>query len=241
VRTLIVDDEAVARRRMRRLVDALGDLEVVGEAADGREALDAIRALRPELVFLDIRMPEIDGLDLAFCVAGGPAVIFVTAYDEYAVRAFEAAAVDYLLKPVDPERLAVAVARARGRAVTPEALELALRRALRRPDPQRIAARRGDTVELLDPQVVPRVRAEQGYAVLSLGGHEYVLDESLVALEARLAEWGFVRTHRAELVNLHHVRTLRRDGDAGWLDLADGQSAPVSRRFLPEVKRRLGL
>ncbi|NJN64842.1 MAG: response regulator [Acidobacteria bacterium] len=242
MRALIVDDEAVARRRLARLLEAHPEVTIVGEAADGQKALDAIRALAPDLVFLDIRMPEMDGLEVAFKSAGGPRVIFVTAHDEYAVQAFEAAACDYLLKPVDPARLRLALARvASSSSPNLGALEGVLRAALGRIDAPRLVARRGDTAEFLDPRAIARITVKQGYSVVEAEGREYLLDETLANLEERLSSLGFVRTHRGELVNLQHVRALRREGDAGTLMLSDGQSAPVSRHYLAEVKRRLGL
>jgi DNA-binding LytR/AlgR family response regulator len=242
---LVVDDEPPARRRLRRMLERIPDVSVCGEAADGVEALERIAALSPDLVLLDVRMPGLDGIELASRGAGLPPIVFTTAYDEYALRAFDVAAVDYLLKPVRAERLRAAVVRGRERA-QPGAPDLArvreLLARLARPDAVRpLAARAGSVVRFVDPREVTRIEAADRYAVIRHGGAELVLDESLAALEERLREYGFVRTHRGELVNSHHVRALRDSPDGVVIELSDGQHARASRRLAPELRRRLGL
>lgn len=247
LRVLVVDDEPVARRRLRRLLDALPDLEVVAEAEDGTEALERVREHAPDVAFLDVRMPGMDGLELARALAGRTHVVFTTAHDAHALAAFEAAAVDYLLKPVRRDRLERAVERVRSLARGVDAGRVAAlleQVAAGRPaasDPQRIVARRGDVVELFDPRDVTRFRAASGYVVFAHGGREHVVDETLNALEARLAPLGFFRAHRSELVSLGRVRALHRQDDAAVVELDDGQRAAVSRKQLPELKRRLGI
>lgn len=247
LRILIVDDERIARQRLRRLLAALPGCEVVGEAQDGVEALERARELRPDLVLLDIRMPGMDGIQAARELGSSAHVVFTTAHDEHAVSAFEAAAADYLLKPIRPERLAQAIERVRKlrERQDPAALETLLRSVLDKApspaSPARLSARRGDVIELFDPAEIGRLHAEAGYVVFSQGGREYVLDESLNALEERLSRHGFVRVHRSELVNLSLVRALHRQDDQAIAELTDGQRAPVSRSHLPELKRRLGL
>jgi len=242
MRALVVDDEAVARRRLTRMLRRFEDLEVVGEAADGSEALEKIHALTPDVVFLDIRMPEIDGLDLARRL-DQTQVVFTTAYDQYAVEAFETSAVAYLLKPIDAERLAAAIEKLRRQRgpVGELDLERVLRRVVARDDPPRVTARRGDTIRVFDPREITRFRAQDGYTGFSYEGRVFLLDETMASLTERLTEWGFVRVHRGELINLGRVRALRREDDQNLVELSDGQRAPVSRRHLQELKRRLGI
>jgi len=244
LRALVVDDEAVARRRLRRLLERIGGVEIVGEARDGREALEQIGSLRPDVVFLDIRMPELDGLAVARSGPGLPPIVFTTAWDEHAVAAFEAAAVDYLLKPVDEDRLRVALERVRERLaprIDPGRLAALLARLEGPAAPARLAARLGSEIHLLDPRRITRLAARGGYVAVRIGEHEYLLEESLAALEERLAPLGFFRVHRGELVRLDAIRRLRREGDGGIVTLADGQEARVSRRVLPALIERLGI
>ena len=243
MKVLVVDDERVARNRLKRMLGRIEGLEVVGEAADGKEALERIVELEPDVAFLDIRMPEMDGLELARRLPESTRVIFTTAYDEYAVEAFETSAVDYLLKPVEAERLETAIRKLERRAArreTPD-LERLLERIVGRDEPRRITARRGDTIRVFDPRTILRFHAQDRYTVFRHEGHDYLLDESITSLEERLADVGFVRTHRSELVSLDAIRALKREDDINHVELADGQRAVVSRRHLRELKRRLGI
>lgn len=235
MRVLVVDDEEPARRRLVRMLERLGGIEVVGEAGDGEEALSLVRERAPELLLLDIDMPEMDGLELAE-LPEVPLVIFTTAHAEHAVRAFEVAAVDYLLKPIARERLAEAIERAKARAgrapaggsATPE-------------PPPRITARSGGTVHLVDAAEITRFHATDKVTIFVHEGRELVLDDSLATLEERLAAHGFFRTHRAELVNLAAVRALHTEGGSTHVELRDGSRAAVGRRVVAELKRRLGI
>jgi DNA-binding LytR/AlgR family response regulator len=240
-----VDDEPLARRRLIRLLGRIPDTEVAGEARNGEEALARVRELQPDVVLLDIRMPGLDGLALARRAAELPPVVFVTAYDEHAVEAFEANAVDYLLKPVQLERLATALTRARKRAASDAGkLDALLREILERRsrEPEgKVAARLGSTIRVFDARDIARFHAEDRYTIFRHEGQEFLLDEPLNALEARLGELGFVRVHRAELVNVHRVKALHLEDGATEVELTDGQRAPVSRRQAGELRRRLGM
>ena len=242
----MVDDEPLARRRLRRMLGRIPGVEVVGEAGDGEAALAHIRALAPDVVLLDIRMPGLDGMTLAARTPDLPPIVFTTAYDEYAVRAFEASAVDYLLKPVEANRLVAALAKVeRARAAhDPARLAGILEHLVARGESQpgfRLTARAGNVVRVVDPKDVTRIRAAGHYAVFRHEGRELVLDESLATLEQKLAPLGFLRVHRAELVNLHHVRGLRLEEGGAMALLSNGETAPVSRRSLSDLKRRLGI
>lgn len=244
LRVLIVDDEAPARRRLARMLVKIAEVEVVGEARDGDEALERIRLLAPDLVLLDIQMPGIDGLSLARSRHDLPPIVFTTAHAEHAVAAFELAALDYLLKPIDEARLVRAIDRARSRptSLTSAALAGLLEQALgRAAPPPRMAARSKTAVRLFDPREVTRFYAADKYSMVRLGDEELILDDSLAALEAKLSPFDFVRVHRAELVSLAHVRAVHTEDGETWLELSDGQRADVSRRLTPEIRARLGI
>lgn len=235
MRVLVVDDEEPARRRLVRMLERLGGLEVVGEAGDGERALALIRERAPELLLLDIDMPEMDGLELAE-LPGLPPVIFTTAHAEHAVRAFEVAAVDYLLKPIGRERLAEAIERARARLGRAAAAASPVAE-----PPPRITARSGGTVHVIDASEITRFHATDKVTIFVHEGRELVLDDSLSALEDRLARHGFFRTHRSELVSLAAVKALHSEGGSTSVELRDGSRAAVGRRVVAELKRRLGI
>ncbi|MEM7152404.1 MAG: LytTR family DNA-binding domain-containing protein [Myxococcota bacterium] len=231
MRVLVVDDEAPARRRLVRMLQRMDGVEVAGEAADGEEALNMVRASPPDLLLLDIDMPQMDGLELAE-EPSLPPVVFTTAHAEHALRAFEVDAVDYLLKPISKDRLAEAIARARARTAAPDPAASG---------PPRITARDGATVHVIDAAQITRFHAEDKYTVFTHAGRELVLDDSLASLEKRLSAHGFFRTHRSELVNIHAVVALHADGGSTRVELNDGSHAAVGRRLVTELKRRLGI
>ncbi|HEU0301528.1 MAG TPA: LytTR family DNA-binding domain-containing protein [Longimicrobium sp.] len=215
VRALIADDEPLARERVRTFLAAFPEIEVVRECGDGVEASAAIRELRPELVFLDVQMPGLDGFAVLEAVEAdaAPAVIFVTAHEAYAVRAFDVHAADYLLKPFTRTRFVRAVERvlARGAdaraAAARQVAELLAH--LRAPVPdERIAVRTGEAVEFLRAAEIDWVEAEGNYVRLHASGASHLLREPLHRLEARLDPRRFVRVHRSAIVNLDRVRRL---------------------------------
>ena len=242
LRCVVVDDEGPARQRLKRLVQPLS-IEVVGEAGDGLSALAEIERLTPDLVFLDIEMPELDGLGVAAALSGkSPAIIFVTAYDEHAVRAFELAAVDYLVKPVSADRLAAAVARARART-EPPALQPLLAR-LGPTGPKRMAVRSGAKFVVFDPAQVSAIVARDRYAAILVEGKELLADDSLNLLETRFDPETFVRVHRAAIINVTFLKELVHEGDRRYEAVLTDSFATrvaVSRDRLPKLKRRLGL
>lgn len=245
MRVLVVDDEPLARKRLVRMLGAIADVFVAGQAGDAATAMAFIERERPDLVFLDIRMRGVSGLELA-ASAALPPIIFTTAYDQYAVDAFKVSAVDYLLKPVSPERLAAAVDKVRRHSQLRERADIRglLERLARKQGnalPARLQARCGNTTRLFDAREVMRIHAAEKYAVFRHGGREYVLDESLNALEERLGDEGFLRVHRGELVNLEHVCAVHSEDGATTAELSDGQRAPVSRRCVALLKERLGI
>jgi DNA-binding LytR/AlgR family response regulator len=243
MRVLVVDDEPIARRRLIRMLGRIADVVVAGEAADGEEALEKIAALAPDLLLLDIRMPGLDGLALARR-RPLPPVVFTTAYAEHAVEAFGAAAIDYLLKPVELQRLREAIERVRHRragidgAVVAELLAQVGRDAAR---PPRLVAHRGETSWIVDPREITHLRATDKYVVFDREGKELSLDFSLNELEERLERFGFCRVHRAALVNLERVRAVHRTIRGLLLELDDGERVAVSRRRSAALLERLGM
>jgi two-component system, LytTR family, response regulator len=218
IRTLIVDDEPLARRGIRARLSA-PDFEIAGECAGGRAAIESIRALTPELVFLDVQMPEIDGFAVvdAIGIDRMPAVIFVTAFDSYALRAFESHAIDYLLKPIDDTRFADMLRRVRDRlrerAAGALAIQLAAMLAARVPataqSSPRLAVRDRGRVALLDPHDVEWIAADGDYVRITAGARVFLMRETLTAMAARLLPPRFVRIHRSTIVNVEHIRELK--------------------------------
>jgi DNA-binding LytR/AlgR family response regulator len=239
VRLLIVDDEAPARRRLARQIQELGGHTIVGQAADGDEALELCEALEPDALLLDIHMPKLDGLSLVSQYRALPPTVFVTAYDSHAVRAFELHAVDYLLKPVRAERLAEALARAQLRIGSVEAAPRVLQSLA--PSSTRIASASRGMTRLFDALTVTRFWSSEKYTLFRADGEEHMTEEALGAIEVRLAPHGFLRVHRAELVRLSAVRAIRSEDDGVVLALEDGQRARVSRRSSVAVRAALGL
>ncbi len=265
IRALIADDEPLARRGIRQLLEGHPDVIVAGECRNGRETLRALHSLAPDLVFLDVQMPQLDGFEVlrAFGAERMPAVVFVTAYDEFAVRAFEAHALDYLVKPVSEARFAEALRHVRERLRSNKAVELAQKlEALlathegggRRPaggeSPRAERAVRRLVVPtasgeiVLDASEIDWIRAEDYYAAIYAFGKRHLIRESLASLEQRLDPTRFVRVHRSAIVSLDRVRELRSAGLGEWVVvLRDGTRVPVSRRRreqVADVIRRLG-
>jgi DNA-binding LytR/AlgR family response regulator len=249
MKVLIVDDEAPARRRLIRMLGALDGVTVAGEAGDAEAALAQVAALAPDVVLLDIRLPGMDGLALAARYAHLPPIVFVTAHDEFALRAFELDAVDYLVKPVRPERLAAAIARARRRldGGGGDGATAALTRLAAAAPPAEPAAPRVRVVvvdrgvlRLFDAHEVSRFWATDKYTLFLAEGEERLTQEPLAALAARLEPHGFMRVHRGELVNLGRVRAVRSEDAHHLAELDDGQVARISRRMFTAFKTALG-
>ncbi|HEX6085008.1 MAG TPA: response regulator, partial [Thermoanaerobaculia bacterium] len=210
IRVLIVDDEPIARRGIRHHLRGEAGLEVIGECGDGAAAIDAIAELAPDLVFLDIQMPEVGGFDVveAIGVARMPAVVFVTAYDEHALRAFDVHAVDYVLKPIDRHRFRTAVERARRRlADAPGQLDRRIAAALgelgraAHDYAKRLAIKGDGRVVLVDVDEVDRLEAAGNYVEVHSGARHHLVRETMASLEARLDPARFVRVSRSSIVN----------------------------------------
>lgn len=247
IRVVIVDDEPIARRGIRQLLAAHHDVEVAAEARNGKEAVRLLDALAPDLVFLDVQMPELDGFAVLRHLKPEalPAVIFVTAYDTFAVQAFENHAVDYLVKPVSEARFCDALARVRERLHSEDAVELSLRLSRLLADtgagsslpwPPAAPARRlvvgapGSDL-ILEMADIVWIEADDYYAAVHAAGKRHLVRESLASLEKRLDTFQFVRAHRAAIVNLAHVGEIRSDAAGeSFICLRDGTQLPLSRR-----------
>ena len=262
LRALIVDDEQLARRGLEIRLADYEDIEICGEARNGREALAAVREQAPDLMFLDVQMPGMDGFEVLRRLSGSnmPEVIFVTAYDEFALRAFDANALDYLLKPINDERLREAIERARkhtdevladahrnkllkfvceltGRELT---LESALKAATdeRQVYPKRIAIREGAESQCVEVESIDWIDAAGDYMCLHSGGDTLVLRGTMKHLEDILDPATFVRVHRSTIVNRHRVTAMRphRNGEY-FLQLGDAAELKLSRKYKGNLER----
>jgi two-component system LytT family response regulator len=250
LRVLIADDEPRARQFLEKLLAEHEVLEVVGAARGGAEALQMIADLKPDVAFLDIHMPDLSGLEVARQLRGAdaPIVVFVTAYDKYAVEAFEVAALDYVLKPLRRERLAETIRRvvAESRSGRPAARAEALRSALespglasQQPPLRRLPVRHRREVKLLDLDQVPLILSRDRLVLARCEAHEYLVDYTLQELEQRLPEGQFVRVHRAALVNVDAIESYGGEEGVLVLKLKDGTRVEASERRAAEVRRRL--
>jgi two-component system LytT family response regulator len=241
IRVLVADDEPLARRGVRQLLAPHSEMTVVGESRNGPETLRALDALAPDLLFLDVQMPEMDGFQVlrARGARQMAAVVFVTAHDRFAVRAFEAHALDYLVKPLNVERFEAALQRVRERLLMMDAVDRAARLtallAAERAHREKSGVERlvvstaaGDVV--IPVAEIDWIGADDYYACLHVGAKDHLLRETLTSLEARLDARRFARVHRSAIVQLDRVRELRTTLYGGEVVLRNGSCVPVSRR-----------
>lgn len=244
MRILIVDDEALARAYLVEQLATVQDVEVVGQAANGFEAVKLVEQLQPELVLLDIQMPKLTGFDVLELLGDkAPAVIFVTAYDEFAVKAFEVHAVDYLLKPVEAARLAIAIGHAKERldqkaskpAVSPQTLAATARPPGRMLE--RIVIRNEGQVQVLPIDTIDYIQAQDDYLVFSVGKNKHRKQQTMSDLETQLDANRFVRIHRSFLLNIDRLSKLELYTKDSWLAvLKDQTQLPVSRTGYAKLK-----
>lgn len=241
---VLVDDEELARALVRQLLAAHPDIRILAECANGFEAVKAVAETRPDILFLDVQMPQLDGLEVLELIdrdaLGRPAVIFVTAYDRYALRAFDANAVDYLLKPFDRARFETALARARARlasgAVPAPDLPVSRGAPL-----SRVVVKDGVTVTVLPVSKIDFVKAEDDYVLLSSGGRNHIKKQTLASLEDALPKERFVRIHRSYLLNLDRLARVEGSATGAFTAvLIDEARLPVSRAGAQRLRAILG-
>ncbi|MBN1979275.1 MAG: response regulator transcription factor [Anaerolineae bacterium] len=246
MRILIVDDERPARERLKRLLDGIEGVELIGEAEDGPQAVALIERVRPDLVLLDIQMPGLDGFGVIEALEEPPPVVFVTAYDEYAIQAFEVSALDYLLKPISHERLEKAIRRAHGAHAEGQPLASRLTPLLENLASQghylaRLAVRDGNRIRVLDADAVDWLGVENEQTFVHVGSEAYLIRRTLVDLEMLLDPARFFRAHRSAVVNLDRVKEI-----VPWfkgshkLRLTTGAEVELSRAQARALREILG-
>ncbi len=241
IQVVLADDEVLARQKLRIFLRGEPDCELVGECATAAETIELVRATRPDLVFLDVRMPDMDGFDVIDALSARadftmPRIVFTTAWDQYALRAFDVHAADYLLKPFTPERLRAALERVRERRngassdVEDE----------REPNgyATRIVFRSRGRILFLPVSEIRWIAAEENYVRISTAEETHLLRETMTHLEERLDPRNFLRVHRSSIVNLQHVKEVRTDGEGETaVMLVNGQKVPVSRSYRSRIQR----
>jgi two-component system, LytTR family, response regulator len=242
VRAVIVDDEALARGVLREMLAPHGDVEIVGECANGFEAVKAVSDLKPDLLLLDVQMPKLDGFEVLDLIDGETHVIFVTAYDQYAIRAFEVHAVDYLLKPFSAERLADALDRARERIGSPEKVSPAFSSEARsqRAPLERILIRDRSDVHVVPVKQIDYIESQDDYVSIRTGGKTHLKEQTLGELETLLDPSAFVRIHRRYILNLSRLSKIELGAkDTRIAILGDGAQLPISRAGYARLRELL--
>jgi len=247
IRAVVVDDEIPAIDRLKKLLKAYSDIDVVCESHDGLAALSDIEEKKPDIVFLDIDMPELNGLEVAKTLGvNGPLIVFVTAYDEHALAAFESSAIDYLVKPINSSRLDFTIDKIRKSLLKEKnvSLDSLLSNLQRNRNPTRLAVKIGSKYEVFDPSAISVAVSRDHYTSLVVDGRELLSDDSLESIYARLDSNTFVRVHRGAIINIKYLKELKREGDRKYTAILSDKAQTqvlVSRERLPQLKKFLGL
>lgn len=241
-RAVLVDDEQLARESLKLALQGFPQIEIAAECANGYQALEVVRKIKPDLLFLDIQMPGLTGFDVIELLRPQvPRVIFVTAYDEYAIKAFEAHAFDYLLKPVNPKRLAVTIGQLkRDRIRWQEELDKLLLDSRSGERQDKIVVRDRDRVVIIPPEQIEYIKAEGDYVQITANGNNYLKYDRISRLEDILSGKYFVRIHRSYLVNPEFIHSIERnESKTRAVTLKSGASVPVSRSGWTKLKNQL--
>jgi two-component system LytT family response regulator len=245
LRAVMADDEDLARRVLREYLAAEPDIEIAAECSNGFEAVKAINELRPDVVFLDVQMPKLDGFEVLELIDCHAAVVFVTAFDQYAMRAFDAAAVDYLLKPFAADRFRTALERVRERAREARPVEVPkdLRLTARRPGEflERLVVKDGPRVHVISTAKLDYAEAQDDYVSLRSEGRNWLKQQTISSLEAGLDPRRFLRVHRGYMVNVERITRIDPNTKDTWLAiLSDGSRIPVSRAGYAKFREAVG-
>ena len=241
MRVIIVDDEHLARALLREYLAAHPDVEIVAECANGFEAVKAIGELQPDLVFLDIQMPKLDGFEVVELAGARTRYVFVTAYDQFALKAFEVRALDYLLKPFSRERLAQALANVAARAAPAAQVQAVAQEAARRHGPlERILVRDGARVHVVPAAAIDWIEAQDDYVQISAGGRTHLKNGRMAELEEGLDPQAFLRVHRSYIVNVAAIARIEAATRDSWCAvLKDGKRVPVSRSGYAKLREAM--
>jgi two-component system LytT family response regulator len=242
MRVAIVDDEALARGVLREYLARHDDIDIVAECANGFDAVKAIAELAPELVFLDIQMPRLDGFEVAELIGAKTRLIFVTAYDQYALKAFDCHALDYLLKPFSEQRFEQALAHARANRSTPETVQMVVREAATRAAPlDRVLIRDGAKVHVIASARIDYIEAQDDYISIRSEGKSYLKSQTLAELETQLDPAKFLRVHRSYLLNIDGIRRIEAaTKDSHVAILRDETRIPVSKAGYQKLRLLVG-
>jgi two-component system LytT family response regulator len=240
LQVVIADDEVLARQKLLQLLRDEPDVEVVGEGANAAETIDLVQLTQPDVLLLDVRMPGMDGFDVISALGSGslPSIIFTTAHDQYALKAFEVHAVDYLLKPFTRERLQAALQHAREqREYAKKPTAAGLKSKQKKEYVNRLVFRSKGRIVFLPVAEIRWVGAEENYVRICSGKEAHMLRDTMANFESRLDPQVFLRVHRSAIVNLQHVKEFRTDGSEGecFVTMSDGQKLPVSRGYRSRI------
>ena len=247
IKTIIADDEVLARQKLRQLLHDDPDIEILGEGANATETIDLVKHTRPDLVLLDIQMPDMDGFGVVSAISTDsanqmPRIIFTSAHDKYAIRAFEINAIDYLLKPFTRERLKQAFQRARDQfALARENGDDKKREPEETPYASRLVFKSKGRILFLPMTDIRWIGAEENYVRICTDGESHMLRETMAHFETRLDPNCFIRVHRSAIVNLQHVKEIRTDSQEGesFVLMHDGQKVPMSRGYRTRISQLL--
>jgi two-component system LytT family response regulator len=246
IKTIIADDEVLARQKLRQLLQDEPEVEIVGEGANALETIDLVKLTKPDLVLLDVQMPDMDGFDVVAAISEQsthqPGIIFTTAYDQYAIRAFEVNAIDYLLKPFSRERLKQAFHRATEQIATArEEAGTEEKTADTGSYATRLVFKSKGKILFLPMTDIQWVGAEENYVRISTGKESHLLRETMARFESRLNPESFIRVHRSAIVNLQYVKEIRTDSQEGesFVLMHDGQKVPMSRGYKSRISQLL--